>query len=167
MLRNPKKSALDAVGDYAARYFGEATRESVKEAVRLMEENMEHTANAVQGEMRRTSYALDAVDASKPWTLSHAVPKLDAAKARKAKDLIDEAERMMEVPRRASWRFRILRLRADIDCALANGSGECELEPLFSELADIYHVSSVTPPWLVPPSKPLWRKVGHLWKTCL
>ena len=167
MLRNPKKTALDAVGDYAARYFGEATRESVKEAVRLMEANMEHTANAVQGEMRRTSYALDAVDVSKPWTLSHAVPKLDAAKARKAKALIDEAERMMEVPRRASWRFRLLRLRADIDCALANGSGECELAPLFSELADIYHVSNVTPPWLVPPSKSLWRKVEHLWKTCL
>ena len=42
MLRNPSKTALDVVGDYAARYFGEVTRESVKEAVRLMEENMGH-----------------------------------------------------------------------------------------------------------------------------
>ena len=167
MLRDPSKSALDVAGDYAARYFGEATRESVKEAVRLMEENMAHTAHVVQGNIRRTAYALDAVNAAKPWTINHVAPKTDVVKARRVKALLDEAERAMDVPRRASWRFRILRLRADIDCALAEGASGERLAPLFAELARIYHVSDATPPWLVPPSEALWRKTTHLWQTCL
>ena len=167
MLRDPSKSALDVAGDYAARYFGEATRESVKEAVRIMEENMKHTAHVVQGSIRRTAYALDAVNAAKPWTISHVVPKIDVVKARRAKALLDEAEFAMDVPRRASWRFRILRLRADIDCALAEGANGERLAPLFAELAHVYHVSNATPPWLVPPSEALWHKTVHLWQTCL
>ena len=69
----------------------------------------------------------------------------------------------MDDMRRSSWRWRILRVRAALDAALARGADHEELEPLFGELARIYHVEPDTRTFLVPPSKPLWMKVAGTW----
>ena len=167
VLRDPSKTTLDIAGDYAVRYFGEATREPLTEAVRLMEGNMDHVARVGQGEIVRDAYALDAVAPDRPWRFSHAAPSLDRDRAQRVKLLLDEAEGMMTEERRTSWRFRLLRLRAEIDCALADRAEEGRLEPLFEELARIGRVSDRTPPWLVPPARSLWLRVQNLWQTCL
>ena len=167
VLRDPSKTALDIAGDYAARYFGEATRAPVTEAVRLMEWNMDHVARVMQGEIVRDAYALDAVAPDSPWRFSHAAPLLDRERTQRVKSLLDEAEGRMTEERRTSWRFRLLRLRAEIDCALADRAEEGRLEPLFEELARIGRVSNRTPPWLVPPARSLWLRVQNLWQTCL
>ncbi len=54
-------------------------------------------------------------------------------------------------------------LRAELDCALARKADATETDPLFDERARIYHVVPKTPPYLVPPSKPLWLKVVGTW----
>ena len=164
MLRDPGRSALDVVGDYAARYFGEGAREPVKAAAALMEVNMGHRAAAVQGDVSRSPYSLQGLDPVKPWSVRHVCAKLDAAKARRVMQLLDAAERTMDAPRRASWRWRLLRLRAELDSALARGAGPDELEPFFAELARIYRVSPKTLTYLVPPSKPLWLSVVGTWR---
>ena len=163
MLRDPSKSALDAVGDYAARYFGEGTRELVKEAVLLMEENMDHEASAVQDGTGRSPYSLRGTIPGKPWSISHKTPCLDAARAERVKGLLLQSESKMDVMRRTSWRWRILMLRAELDCALARKADATETDPLFDELARIYHVVPKTRTCLVPPSKPLWLSVVGNW----
>jgi hypothetical protein len=200
MLRDPSKTALDMVGDYAARYFGEGTREPVKEACVLLEENMWREAAAVQGSGVRvqgsgtsgqgsgddiapancptvklsnrqtvsasshSAYSLKGIDPSKPWSVVHICHSLDGEKARRARELLDAAERTMDSGRRASWRWRLLRIRAELDCALARGAAAGEMEPLFDELARMYHVTPETRSYLVPPSKALWLKVVGTWQ---
>ena len=53
---------------------------------------------------------------------------------------------------KASWRWRILMLRAEIDRALAKGAGLDALQSRFDELAELYHVDRETLPWVMPPS---------------
>ena len=163
MLRDPSKTALDVVGDYAARYFGEEAREPVKEAVALLERNMGHRATGRQGETSRSSYSLNGIDPSKPWSVEHRCARLDADKARRVEELLDAAERKMDAMRRSSWRWRILRLRAALDSALARGAASEEMDAYFEELARIYHVGPETHTFLVPPSKPMWLKVARTW----
>ena len=193
MLRDPSKTALDMVGDYAARYFGEPTREPVKEAVALLEENMWREAAGVQvsgcrcqgsgddiapancqtvkpsncqtvSESSHSPYSLKGIDPSGPWSVVHNCRSLDGARARRALGLLDAAERTMDANRRASWRWRLLRIRAELDCALARGTADGEMEPLFDELARMYHVTSETRSYVVPPSKALWLKVVDTWQ---
>ena len=163
MLRDPSKTALDMVGDYAARYFGEGARSPVKAAAALLEENMGHGAKGEQGAASRSPYSLQGMDPAKPWAIAHACRKLDPAKAVRALGLLEEAERTMDVLARASWRWRILKLRAELDCALARNAPAAETDPLFAELARIYRVAPRTKAFLVPPSKPLWLKVVSTW----
>lgn len=164
LLGDPSKTALDVVGDYAARYFGEGTREPVREAAVLLEENMWREGNGVQGESSHSAYSLKGIDPAKPWSVVHNCRNLDGAKARRALELLDAAERTMDAERRASWRWRLLRTRAELDCALSRGASPEDLEPLFDELARMYHVTKETRSYLVPPSKALWLKVVDTWQ---
>ena len=163
ILRDPSKSALDVVGDYAARYFGEGTRTPICEAAALMEENLSHSATACLGGKKRSPYSLEGLDPSSDWHVLHECKRLDATRAKRVLELLDEAERSMNVIARASWRFRVLRLRAELDFALARDAKTADMAPLFAELAQIYRVSRNTKPFLVPPSKPLWLDVVGTW----
>ena len=163
MLRDPSKSALDIVGDYAARYFGEGARAPIREAAALMEGNLSHSAIACLGDKSRSPYSLQGLDPFSDWHVRHKFKSVDAARARRVIELLDVAERGMDVIARASWRFRILRLRAEIDFALSRNAKMSEIEPFFAELARIYRVTGRTKSFLVPPSKSLWLGVVGTW----
>ena len=124
---------------------------------------MDHEAAAVQDGTSRSPYSLRGTIPGKPWSISHKTPRLDAARAERVKGLLLQAESKMDAMRRLSWRWRILMLRAELDCALARKASAAEMEPFFSELARIYHVVPKTRTCLVPPSKPLWLSVVGNW----
>ena len=149
-------SAWEMVRKYAAFYYGEKSRENVVETVRLMEENMSHSADVVQGPETYCAYFTDKVDPEKKWTFHYAAKKLDQTRAEHALQLVHETENFMTSGQKSSWRWRIFRLRAEIDYALAK---ENDPELAMQELFRIYHCGENTLPCLLPPARTLWEKI--------
>ena len=153
LLSGTASSAQEAVELYAKRYFGERECKAVAEAVFLLERNMGHNALAEQDGQTRDFYSFAKIDVSRPWALKAKLARLDAERAEKAAVLLKRAEDSMADAAKASWRWRILMLRAEIDRALAKGAGLDALQSRFDELAELYHVDRETLPWVMPPSR--------------
>ena len=110
--------------------------------------NLNHTAYLVQDGRRWDTYQCGRIDAKRPFEIV-AEARVDAARAAKALDLL----KPFEAKAGASWRWRMLFLRAKIDRGLSLGQAVDgpELKPLFAELARIYRISDTTEPFLTPP----------------
>ena len=145
---DPAVAVETALGDYAAFYFGGESRGPVTEAALLMEQNLDHTAYLVQDGRRWDTYQCGRIDAKRPFKIV-AEARVDAERAAKALDLLKPFEAKLG----ASWRWRMLFLRAKIDRGLSLGHAVDgpELKPLFAELARIYRISDTTEPFLTPP----------------
>jgi len=130
LLTGRAKTADEAVGLYASKYFGEATVAEVVEAARLLEENLGHQVDY----RKDASGAIVGVGAK--------CRHLDAARAVRARALLSQAEAKMTSAARRSWRWRILKIRAELDEAF--GRGEAADDGLLEELAHIYHVRPET-----------------------
>ncbi len=150
---NPRPMT-EIAGDYFAFYFGEKTRQKGVEATILLEQDLEHRTVLVQGDKRRSAYSAELVDPEKPWHLEYEAKNLDLARAEKALALLDACQVSPEIA--ASWRWRILYLRAVIDVKLAkNETIDAELEQLYQ----LYHSTKTTIPCLVPSAEPRWREI--------
>ena len=149
-------SAWDMIRKYAAFYFGKGTEDRIVEAARLMEENMEHSADVSQDGRTYSAYSTQNVDPEKPWTMDYAVPKLDKERAKRCLELVQEVEKTMAVERKNTWRWRIFHLRAEIDLMLAEGK---DPENAMQELTRIYDCRSNTRPCLLPPAHTTWNKI--------
>lgn len=150
---NPALGWRRIVGEYAGFHFGAATAEPVAEAASLIEDNQRHAAKVVQDGRRFGMYDCAGVDARRPFVVEFAERRPDGAKAAKARALLAACETRMTPAARAAWRWRILKLRADIDARLAAGAAldDADLRAAFDELARIYRVGERTEPFLTPP----------------
>ena len=150
-------SAWEMLRKYAAFYFGQETSELIPEISRLMERNLDHSADVAQNGKTFCAYFTDQVDPEIEWKLFYTCRSLDKDRAERCMELVKQAEMLMTKEKSTSWRWRLYRLRAEIDMVLANG-GEPE-ESAIRELHDMYHCGSGTLPCLLPPSGDCWRKI--------
>ena len=146
----------EMIRKYAAFYFGEKTQEPVLEAIRLMEQNMNHSAEVEQDKQKYCAYFTDQIDPEKPWRMYYDTPDLDKERAGKCLELIKKAESFMDQEKKCSWRWRIVRLRAEIDVALVNG---IDPDEAMFELQKIYCCTESTKPCLIPPARSSWEKI--------
>jgi hypothetical protein len=144
----PGRPAEDVVHEYAASEFSPEVAGTVVEVVRRMEMGLGHSL--AQG----VADVILANDVRTPEDLRgrrlYHVP--DAPNAGETLALIEEAASRLPAAVRASWRWRLLAIRAALDAELQqNGGTSTELtEALMDELAAHYHtgptILAVTPP---------------------
>ncbi len=152
LLSGRCRTASEAADEYAARYFGEAALGVLPEVARLMEVSMDHQAYLVQHGRRHDFYSLGEIDADAAWELVLDAPKADPQRTARVRELLVRTEKRLDERVRTGWRWRLFRIRAEIDYALARKASPESLVPLFEELASLYRVSERTIPCLVPPS---------------
>ena len=161
------RSADEAVGAYAAFYFGADAREAVVKAAGLMEDNLGFDVRIVQGEKSYDAYGCGTADPAKPFVFRLSGKRPDRARAETAERLLSETDAKLPAVARASWRWRLLLLRARIDRALSTGAGvdDAAVRAACKELCDIYRVNERTEPFLTPPGpafRPWSFHAGHL-----
>ena len=106
-----------------------------------------------------SAYKLSSADPAEPWRIRHRI-KADAD-AEEAVRIIREEEARLPDRARESWRWRLLRIRAELDCELLRHQGISTQasEEYFDELGKIYRVDlQKTTPALTPPSFFAWKK---------
>jgi len=157
LLSGKATTARAAVEQYAARYFGAGTEGLVAEAVDILEDNLGHDAYVVQDGRRFDFYSLAQIDPARTWTLECRLSRLNAVRAERALALLNAAEAKMSASAKKAWRWRVLKLRAELDVALGKGATVEALEPRFNELASIYRVGRDTAQCLVPPTRTYLR----------
>jgi len=162
-----KMTADDVVGAYAAFHFGEAAREAVSKAASMLEDNLGFDVRIVQGAKSYDAYGCGKADPAKPFTFRLSGKRPDLARAEAAERLLAEADAKLPADVRASWRWRILLLRTQIDRALAAGAGVDDkvVQTACGELCGIYRVNGTTEPFLTPPGpafNPQSFSAGHL-----
>lgn len=158
VLSGMAADASEAVGLYAERYFGAETAPLLREAAPLLEENTGHWEDIYQGGVKANPYSFRLIDRGRPWRLGLKGVNLDPARVHRVSALLDECERRMSADARGSWRWRILKIRGEIDQGLLDGAAPGELEEKFLELGAIYKVGPDTSVLLVPPSEKLLRR---------
>lgn len=133
---NPSTTWQQIVGEYAAFHFGVAD-DAVAEAVSLLEDAQSHKLAIVQDGRSYSPYNCAGVSATSSFERVYAGQRPNRAKAFRARDLLSAYEAKMPTLNRSAWRWRILKLRADIDARLAEGARleESDLQAAFDELA--------------------------------
>ena len=132
----PDKSAQETVSEYVTYEFGREVADEVIQALAILEQNLPHSRIRQDGEMK--------------LVLQH------AEHARKAYDLLADADHHMTAQTRTAWRWRILLLRGLIDAELAAYAGAVtdQCEDAFTELTAIYHAREAHD-WVAPPTRML------------
>ena len=152
---DPSKTWQRAVAEYADFHFGKGIAEPVVTVAGILEENLRHEASMVQDGKRYGVYNAVNVDRKRPYGFEFATrrPRPDSHKALHATDLLASAEKRLAPEVRASWRWRILRLRAEIDERLSEDAplDDPEIVRALRELAAIYCADSGTEAYLAPP----------------
>lgn len=149
---NPALDWRQIVTEYAAFHFGVAD-ERLAEAVSLLEDAQSHAARIRQGERSFSVYNGAKVDASRQYDLVYSGRRPDRAKAARTLELLTGYESKMSDAHRKCWRWRILKVRAELDARLSEGLSLSDpwLQAALDELAEIYRVGEVTEPFLTPP----------------
>ncbi|NOY82079.1 MAG: hypothetical protein GXP31_13870 [Kiritimatiellaeota bacterium] len=133
------RRAVDTVWEYAAYEFGPDAAENATRVVQRLERAHGHRA----------------VRDSQTGELRHLLPNADPAAADECCALLRDAESRLPQFAREGWRFRILKLRAELDRELSVGGGRHTefADACFRELAELYRVdpartiASVRPPF--------------------
>ena len=145
-------------GIYFATHFGNwYDYASERELREYVEELALWGCNQVRVWFDMHDFACADVDPARPFELVYAGRRPDRAPAARALALLAAYEVKMPPARRTQWRWRILKLRAEIDARLAEGAelSAPDLRAAFDELAAIYHVGARTGPFLTPPGPKL------------
>ncbi len=132
------RRAVDIVREYAAYEFGPEAVKSVTNAVQMLEHAHGHrpVPNRQTGKVR------------------HLLTNADPAMTEACCSLMAEAESRLPRFARGGWRFRILKLRAELDRELSAGGGRHTgfADACFRELAELYRVDPArTRPSVRPP----------------
>ena len=127
------RRAEDIVKEYAAAEFAPEAAGLVTQAVMRLERNMSHD---LATEWKET---LAGAHADKPFYHLNSCSEPD-----ECLDLLGRAESSMDEAARKSWRWRVLKIRAELDSELARtgGAASDRADVLFRELAAIYHADS-------------------------
>ena len=86
----------------------------------------------------------------------------DLSRAGECLDLIRAAELKISPQARQAWRWRILRIRAELDALLHQHGGRAgeDTDRLFDELGDIYYARAAEWPVCPLSRNALWQRVG-------
>lgn len=124
--RRPGREVEELVGEYAAGHFGEAVAADVTRACYLMEQD------------EGTGHSPSKEDPGRVFNNPQDWPQAEEAAA-----LMEAADARLTADIRASWRWRILYLRALIDREMKRTRGRPSelLDGWFRELAAIYHAA--------------------------
>lgn len=149
------KTWQQAVAEYSDFHFGKGVAEDVVRATGILEDNLRHEASLVQGDKRYGVYNAVEVDRTKPYRYEFGTrnPRPDSRTALQALDLLSAAQDRLSPSTRASWRWRILWLRALIDRRLADGASldDPEVAAALRELVSVYRSDATTEVYLAPP----------------
>lgn len=146
------RNAEDIVQEYAAAEFAPASAGLVAQAIALLEQNMNH-------------------DLNKDWKKAQACRQADnpiyqlssCSRSDECLALLNQAGSVMDAAVRQSWRWRMLKIRAELDVELVrtNGAATDRTDTLFQEVATISHLdnekSDLT---IMPPSRETLRIKG-------
>jgi hypothetical protein len=130
----PAKPAWETVREYIAYEYGPEVVDAVSQAIAILERNLPRTRHDEGGVTHFMLSSTEGVDEA--WAL------------------MQQADAQLTLPRRASWRWRILYLRALIDHELAHNQFTVSqlCEEAFAELAGIYHADRAAY-WVSPPTR--------------
>jgi hypothetical protein len=145
---NSQTKATDAVREYVAYEYSRDLVEDVARAIEIIEGN--HVRFPARGENagfrlkkgnngeRHCGFVMEGQDAG----------------AEECNEILESVKKKLSCYVRTSWRWRILLLRARIDCELRRTGGLAtpRCEEAFRELADIYHAEGAEPP-VAPPGR--------------
>ncbi len=154
---DPGRAVDDIISEYAAYEYSPAIAGEIVQAVNALEDNMNHRlsqgileklwARAEHVGDQEDDVALGSMEYTGPLYL---LPAAEAAEA--CRDSLRRAEMKLDDYAKNSWRWRILRLRAELDAELlaSNGAATKKSEEHFGELTSIYHAenaeAAVAPP---------------------
>ena len=158
------RPAAETVREYAAYEFGAGAADEVRDVVGDMEAQHGHDLCGWKtpltiGELRRG--LCPAKRSETPQAIYRATALRGAAdRARR----LARIERRMPAADRDAWRWRILRLRAEVDAEIERSEGRTNerLDALFSELDRIYHTRKGIL-WLRPPGRRQIIASGGSW----
>ena len=156
---DPFRATDEILKDYFRFSFGAEPGPEFVNAVGILEKNLFHDALVNQDGNEYSAYKLSSADPAEPWRIRHRI-KADAD-AEEAVRIIREEEARLPDRARESWRWRLLRIRAELDCELLRHQGISTQasEEYFDELGKIYRVNlQKTTPALTPPSFFAWKK---------
>lgn len=157
VLSGKASNTLHAAALYAERYFGKAAAAKLPRIAELMEQNIGHWTDIYQDGRKANPYDFRIIDRGKPWRLGLKGVNLEKSRVAEVEKLLNECEAMMSEPQKKSWRWRVLKIRGEIDADLLAGKSLAEMEQKFLELAKIYKVTPETTVLLTPPSEKLLR----------
>jgi len=126
------KPALETVREYAAYEFSPDAAADIAQAIQELESHQKHSIDHQVIEQ-----AVDDASAGEP--VLYCLPDMEAPEA--ASRMLREAEKTMTARARTAWRWRILRVRAELDEELHRSGGRAteRSDELFGELSEIYH----------------------------
>ena len=145
--------------EYFSFHFGARGGEEFRKVVEILEKNLRHDALIEQNGKEYSAYMLKAVKPSEPWTLRHRVKF--PADPEEAANLLCTLEQRLPAWARSSWRWKLFRIRGELDKELARQEGKSteKAEGYFRELEKIYFLDlEQTIPALTPPNGETWKK---------
>jgi hypothetical protein len=137
---DPAKPAAETVKEYIAYEYSPEVVDKVSTAIDILEYNLPRG-------IQKTDPAVFAVQ-------GYRFPMQHSREVEHCWQLVQEADGSLPPARRASWRWRVLYLRALIDRELAanNGFTTPRSEAAFEELTQLYHAEN-TSLWVSPPTR--------------
>ena len=136
--------ASETLRAYARAYLGAPAAEAAAQAMELMEQ----TAG---------NHLAPPAGADAPVYRRHGVGEVHRVAA-----LLDAAERTMLPQARQAWRWRVLRLRGDLDVEIeaTGGRPSARTDALFGELEEIYAARRADF-WVAPPTRQRLARQGY------
>ena len=137
----PDRPADDIVREYAAFELGHDVAEDAAALCRMLEEDLDH-AVVVNADGQKTGAD----------EIIHRLARNE--KAESCRDLARAIEDRMRPALRGSWRWRLLRIRAELDALLKASGGKTtdDVEVLFEELIERFSLQDATGA-VLPPSR--------------
>ena len=155
---DPSRSTDEILKEYFRFNFGTEPGPEFIRAVGILEKNLFHNAQVEQNGKEYCAYTLTSADPAKPWTIRHQI-KADADTEEVVRIVREEELRLPDWARK-SWRWRLIRIRAELDSELHRHDGVASetAEKYFDEIGNIYRLDlEQTTPALTPPSFSNWK----------
>jgi hypothetical protein len=153
------RDAMDTVREYLAYEGSPDAAEDAAKAVQIMEAQHDHSFRDIGGRGQELHAKLFPAGGRMEVPMFN-LP--DLSRAGECLDLIRAAELKISPQARQAWRWRILRIRAELDALLHQHGGRAgeDTDRLFDELGDIYYARAAEWPVCPLSRNALWQRVG-------
>lgn len=133
---SPKRPVASILTEYAAGFFGRDGAENVVKAMFLLEDQMGHSVDH-----QALAKARKRVPSDKESPVLFSFSRAKSVAMDGAKNELDAIEEKLSEKARDSWRWKLIRIRADLDADLTASGGKPteKSERLFRVLSDLYY----------------------------